>query len=163
MGLFAAGQRVTADDIDSYAAMGAYRVATQSETNTTLVNDDTLFFTVTASLVYHVEATFYYSGDTQGSSDLKVGWRVPSGTWRWSLARKDTSGNYNVSDMHLAGDTETAGTVAGGTIRVAKAEGTLAVASTAGTFGVQFCQATNDPGTPTVMQPYSRLVAWRIA
>ncbi|HEY6493780.1 MAG TPA: hypothetical protein VIZ43_10930 [Trebonia sp.] len=164
MGLFAAGMRVTADDVDSYAALAAYRVSTQSVTNTTPVNDDTLFFAVAASLVYDVRATLYYTGGTQGSSDLKIAWNTPSGaTWRWSLLRKDTTGTLATSDQHLAADTETAGTVTGGTVRVAKVEGTLAVASTTGTFGLQFCQATNAAGTPTVMQPYSRLVAVRIA
>lgn len=162
MGLFQAGMRVTADDLDSYAALGAYRISTQSVGNNTVVNDDTLFIAVLANEVYHVELQLFYTGGTQGSSDLQVTFATPSGaTWRWGASYIDTSGNPQLSNLNLAGDTQIAGTSAVAT-RQMKISGTLAPASTAGNLRLRWAQNTNN-GTPTVMQPYSRLVAWRIA
>lgn len=158
---FFAGQRVTGDDMQAVAPLAAYRISTQSVPNSTVVNDDTLFIPVLASAVYDVRLLLFYTGGTQGSSDIQVTFSVPGSTvWRWNAVYTDTSGNLQSSTENLASDTQVAGTSAVAT-RCMRIDGTLAPTA-AGNLRLRWAQNTTN-ATPTVMQPYSKLVAVRIA
>lgn len=156
-----AGQEITAAFLNSIAPLQAVRSSTQSKTNSTLANDDTLFLALAANATYLVAGKLFYSGDTSGSGDLKIAWTLPSGaTGRYDYIHTNLSHAYASFPDDWTG-TLTAETQGAGTIVTGTIEGTLTTSS-AGTLRLRWAENTTN-ATATIMAVSSSLCAWRLS
>lgn len=158
-----AGEILTAALLQSFAPQTVRKAADTSRTSTTaLASDPDLQFTVAASGVYFFWLFIKYEGGTQGSSDFKTGWSVPSGTTmqysRWGLT---TAGAVDVGTVSDQTGTPAFGTNGAGNSRGYTAMGTLAASTTPGTAAFQWAQGTSN-GVATIVHTGSGLVVVRI-
>lgn len=157
-----AGQRVTAAMLRAIAPVSAYKAADEPVSTETLQNDDSLALQLTANAVYLWVMVFHYSGGTQGSSDLKTAWSVPSAaTMRYTRIGLTTAGAADVGGFTNETSTLTFGTSGTGTRSVLMA-GTVATSNTAGTMQFRWCQ-NNGTVTPTTVKAGSVLAGWQVA
>jgi uncharacterized protein YgiB involved in biofilm formation len=127
--------------------------------STTLVNDSALFVPVVANAVYLFESFIQYIGGTQGSSDLKMMWAVPTGSsMSWTPMYVNTSGTLVAAGANGQGATIIAGTSGNRTI---SGFGTLAVGSLAGNMQLQWAQNTPST-TATQVIAGSLLTSWQV-
>ena len=157
-----AGSRITASEIRNVAPLAAYKGADETVSTGvgTLQNDDALFLSLLANAVYKWELWLNYEGGTTGSSDLKVGWTVPSGATLKGSADYTTSGA--VVEVYWTNATTLApGTNGAAAIRGFNARGTIAT-TTAGTLQLQWCQNTGSAVNTTV-HAGSILLAWQVS
>lgn len=162
--VFTDGEVWTASDVNTWCVpQSASKGVDQNVTSSTaLANDADLALTVTSSSSYRVMGRLIYTGGTQGSSDLKIGWTAPSGsTFLWNTLGQDTSGNTTWTNTKLLSDTVSQGSASGAT-RMVMVEGILLTGSNAGTFHLQWAQNTSS-GTATTMRTGSVLQAERFA
>ena len=157
-----AGQRITAALLNAIQPLSATRSSTQSVTNsTTFMNDDTLFLSLQANATYRVEMELYYSGGTQGASDLNFKFTLPSGaTGTAMIIRQNASGTFVGSSENNFTNATNAATAGAGNIQALGFRGTL-VTSSAGVLQLQWAQNTSN-GTALIMAIGSSLVAWRL-
>ncbi|MFB7354863.1 hypothetical protein [Streptomyces gardneri] len=146
---FLAGMRVTADLLASSQPDVVRKVATESvSSSTTLQNDDELFVSVEANATYIVNMFLLHSSPLPG--DLSIGWSVPTGAsfaWGVQAASNDTANSFVVSDMNLVGRNATeAATFGGGdgTATRADVSGTLTTSVTAGTLQFRWAQRVSN-------------------
>lgn len=158
----AAGSRITAGLLNSMLPLTVIKPADESVTSSvTLQNDNDLLASVVANAQYDVECMLNYEGGTQGASDLKAGFTVPSGaTLKLCPAYVDTSGNFHIGNNLTGGTTISAGSNGAGVPRTLTMTGTLVVGSTAGTLQLQWAQNTSS-GTPTIVHTGSSLTLTR--
>jgi hypothetical protein len=150
---------------DNLNAIGARqhirKTADQSVTsNTVLVNDTHLFFSIAASEVWVVEVRLYYTGATTG--DIKMAWAVPAGaTGRHSALGQNTS--ITAFD-HVYNATLTTAIPLGALTSGESANhyATIVNAGTAGTVQWQWAQQASD-ATATIVLTNSILIAERVA
>ena len=163
IGQINAGGRITAVMLRDVAPLAAYKAGDQSvSSSTTLVNDAYLFVSVLANAVYYFSCFLDYQGGTQGSSDIKWAWSVPSGTtMRYTDTHVSTGGSSTVGALSTESTVPTAGTN-GSTLRGITMTGTVATSSTAGTLQLQWAQNTSS-GTATTVHAQSSLALWQIA
>lgn len=157
-----AGQRVTAAMLRAIAPVSAYKTADEPVTTETLQNDDTLALQLTANSVYFWVMVFHYSGGTQGSSDLKVAWSVPSAaTMRYTRVGLTTAGAADVGAFASEAAVLTFGTSGSGTRSVMMA-GTVSTVAAAGLMQLRWCQNAGTVVTTTV-KAGSALAGWQVA
>jgi hypothetical protein len=158
-----AGQNLTAGLLQSFAPFTVVKAADTSRTSTTtLASDPDLQFAVAASAVYFWELFIDYEGGTQNSSDITVGWSVPSGTtMRWSRSALTLTGGVDVGVLSDQSGTPSFGTNGAGNTRAIMAKGTLTASTTAGTAAFQWAQHTSN-GTATIVHAGSGLLVVRV-
>lgn len=158
-----AGARLTASELQGVAPLAAYKGADETVTSSAVLqNDDALFVTVAANATYKFQLWLNYEGGTQGSSDLKIGWSLPSGaTIKGSATYINASGGSVVEVYFTNASTLAAGTNGAASIRGFFAKGTLAVSSTGGTMQLQWAQNTSS-GTGTIVHSGSELSLWQL-
>lgn len=160
-----AGSRILAADIRGVAPLSAYKGADQPlASNIVLQDDDDLLIAgLEANAVYAFKLDLGYNGGTLGSSDIKLGWMVPSGaTMAYVLYGNTTPGGVATNGFW---ETETSnpalGTNGTGTPIGAILEGTIAMSSTPGTLQLQWAQQTSSATATTVLKG-SVLLAWQV-
>jgi len=159
-----AGARLTAAMLRAVAPLSAYKASNQSSANsTTLANDSALAIALQANAVYSFLAILGYNGGSQGSSDLKIGWALPSGSsMGYSLYGNTTGGSATDGPWYTGAATPALGTNGGGTNLGGVAQGTVATGSTAGSLQLQWAKnSTADPTVTTVLAG-SILLAWQV-
>lgn len=160
-----AGARITASMLRSVAPLSAYKGADETISTGvgTLQNDDALFLTVEANSVYLFDAFIVYEGGTQGSSDLRIGWSVPSlSTMGWTQLAKSTTGVAIAGNFSVETGTPPLGTGGAGGRLAAVLQGTLATSGTPGTFQFRWCQ-NSGTAVNTIVHAGSLLAAWKIS
>jgi hypothetical protein len=158
----AAGQRLTADMLQAVAPMSAYKSSNQTGSGSTLANDNTLFIPVLANAVYYFELILGYQGGTGGSSDIKLGWSLPSGaTMVYALQGNTTGGAATAGAWETQSSVPALGTAGSGVPVGAVASGTIATGSTAGTMQLQWARNAGSGTSPTVLAG-SVLTAWQV-
>lgn len=144
MGLIAAGQLVTADELNALGPLDVIKPADQHYTTTTLANDADLVVAVAANTSYLVQVFLLYEGGTSGAADMKVGWGVPSGaTLRLANQGVNASGGTTGSFAITASGTSTGQTNGAGSLRTLTYVGTLVTAASTGNFQLQAAQNTS--------------------
>src|SRR5712692_2699852 len=162
--VYAVGQVLGAADVDNWLLPAvALKTGDQSVTSSTaLVNDGALTLPVSASWQYRFECYLDYEGGTQGASDLKWTWSVPSGgTLRYQCTRVDLTGAVSVGTTQLGADVQTARTNGAGNLLAVKMLGSLLMSVTAGNLTLQWAQGTVS-ATATIMHAQSYLMLNRI-
>jgi hypothetical protein len=146
------------------APLSAYKGSNQSSANsTTLAGDNALFLALQANAVYSFIAVLGYNGGTQGSSDLKLGWSLPSGaSMGYSLYGNTTSGSATDGPWYTASSTPALGTNGTGTNLGGVAQGTVATGSTAGTMQLTWAKNSTSDSTLTTVLAASILLAWQV-
>jgi hypothetical protein len=145
--LINAGQRVTADLLDELIPLNSVKAGDQHFTNTTFVADSELFVNVDANATYLFTSSLFVEGGTNGSSDFKFEWLVPSGS-TLSVAIPAyyfTDGNTHGPSQLGASTSMVTGTQGTGVIRPVFMHGSLIVGGTAGV--VQLMAAKNSSGS----------------
>jgi hypothetical protein len=141
----------------------AYYTANSSgRTGTSLSIDGTLQVTVVANAVYEVRASIPYSS---GNAGIKYDWSLPSGQFNYTSNRVEGESTgfgtvYPAVNASLTAGTPDTASVNGSAIQVL---GLLQVSSTGGTFGLEWCQQSNQPGYPIVLQAGAYLYLNRVA
>lgn len=75
-----AGEALTSALLQSMLEQVGYKASDQGVTSSTVLQNDTaLLVPLAANAKYEFDAKIVYKGGTTGSSDLKLGWSVPSG------------------------------------------------------------------------------------
>lgn len=161
LNVFAAGSRITADELNSLGPTAAVRASTQSVTSsTTLVNDDTLFLPLDPDATYLIQACLYYTAATGG--DYKYTFTAPSGaTGTQAPIRQNLSGSFAGGFGFNWTATTTAQGSGGSTTMNVYAVGTMTT-SNGGILQLQWAQNTSS-ATATVMQLNSSLTITQIA
>jgi len=162
-----AGNRITAQLLDSMLPDVIVKPATESVTSsTTFQDDDDLVAPVEANAQYKIRLYLLYSSSDIG--DIEVGWTGPTGAtmdWGMTAASNNTGSVTTVPNMTLPGLTITGVNElggSGGSNITGILEGTLTTSSTAGTLQFRWTQGTSD-GTATQVRVGSTLEARRIA
>lgn len=159
------GDVLASADMNAWTVpLAAYKASdTSRASNTTQASDPDLTVAVAANCTYWVDVWLNYEGGTQGSSDLKLGFAVPSGaTLRSSATFTGQSGGSNTEGYYASGGSAlTPGTNGAGNIRGFILHGTLAVSSSAGSLTLSWAQNTSS-GTATTIHTGSVLVLQRI-
>lgn len=162
-----AGNRITAELLDSMLPDVVVKAATESVTSSVAFqNDDELFASVEANAQYKVR--LYLLHDSATAGDIEIGWSGPSGAtmdWGMTGAQNATTSSTTVPDMtlptKLIGETnELGGGASTGTTAIL--EGTLTTSSTAGTLQFRWTQGTSS-ATATNVRAGSTLEVRRIA
>lgn len=162
LGQVQAGARLTAAMAQGVAPLSAYKGSNQTGSGSTLANDSALFLPVLANAVYYFELMLGYQGGTLGSSDIKLGWTVPSGTvMGYALEGNTTGGVATPGTWCTQSSTPPLGTAGSGVPVGATASGTIAVGSTGGTMQLQWARNAGSGTAPTVLAG-STLDAWQI-
>lgn len=157
-----AGQRVTAAMLRAIAPVSAYKTADEPVSSETLQNDDTLALQLPANSTFFWVMVFHYSGGTQGSSDLKVAWSVPSSaSMRYTRIGLTTAGAADVGGFANESTVLTFGTSGTGTRSVLMA-GTASTVGTPGNMQLRWCQNAGTI-TATTVKAGSALAGWQIA
>ena len=159
-----AGSRLPASALRSIAPLAAYKGALESVTSSsTLQNDDALFLTLLANATYDLDMFVAYNGGTQGSSDLKGAFAIPSGaTLVYGFNSNGLTSTPHVGFYGSGTGAFTAGTGATtATNWTLRLSGTI-VTSAAGVLQFQWAQATSS-ATATSVLPGSKLTAVQIA
>lgn len=159
-----AGGRITAALLAGIAPLAVIKGAGENVTSsTTLQNDDALLLSVVANATYLFFCWLDYEGGTQGSSDIKWTWSVPSGAAiRYGGFYIGTTGTLHGSSVITEATTVSAGTNGAGNLTSAFMPGSLQTSSTAGTVQLQWAQNTSS-GTATTVHGLSFLALWRIS
>lgn len=130
--------------------------------STTLVNDNDLRWAVSANTTWFWVCFISYEGGTQGSSDLKFQWSLPSGaTLKGAALAASTAGTLTLGHMS-GGSTRTAGSNGAGTNLPLVMCGTVTVSSTGGSVIFQWAQSTSS-GTATKVHAGSGLLAVEVS
>lgn len=163
LNLFYAGSRITADELNALGPGTVVRSSTQAVTSsTTLVNDDTLFLNLLADSQYLILAALFYTGGTQGSSDMQYTFAMPSGASGYQSSQRLTPGGTATGyDAALWTGTLGAATQGTGQVMNVSIMGTVTVSS-GGVMQLKWAQNTSS-GTPTTMQVGSALAAIQVA
>jgi hypothetical protein len=160
LGQVQAGARLTAAMAQGVAPLSAYKSSNQTGSGT-LANDSALFLPVQANAVYYFELILGYQGGTGGSSDIKLGWSLPSGaTMVYALQGNTTGGVATAGAWETQSSVPPLGTAGSGVPVGAVASGTIAVSSTAGTMQLQW--ARNSGSTNPTVLAGSSLAAWQV-
>lgn len=147
-----AGSQLTAAEWNEVQPAQIIKPTNQSVTSsTTLVNDNSLFLPVAvANATYVFRSFLIYKGGTQGSSDLKLEWAIPSGaTLTCVIAGIGTGGGSFVGQGFTLSGTVALGT-AGSTVCGVLFYGTLVMSSTTGTLQLEWAQNTSSATATTV-------------
>ena len=141
-----------------------YKGGSQSSPNsTTLANDTALFIPLLANAVYDFELLLGYNGGTLGSSDLKIGWSVPSGTTMgYTAYGNTTSGAATDAPWYTQSATPAFGTNGTSTPIGLVLSGTVATAGTAGNLQLQWAKNSTSVATVTTVLAGSVLLAWQV-
>jgi hypothetical protein len=155
-----AGSRITAALIQSIGSLQALKQADQNYPNTTLTNDTGLILPVVAGLQYKFQCHLNFEGGTQGASDIKWTWSLPTGaTLRYNAPRTDTSGTARPAGEFTGSSVVSAGTNGAGNLTGVTMTGSLFMSSTSGFIQLQAAQ--NSPsGTNTIIHAQSDLTLW---
>jgi len=159
-----AGQRITAALLNSMQPQTVIKPSDQSVTSsTTLVNDNDLVAAVVASATYIFACYLDYEGGTQGSSDLKWQWALPSGaTLRYQNIGVGTGGGA-VTGATCTGATIVAfGTSGAASLVAASMTGTLVMSTSPGFLQFKWAQNTSS-GTATIVHAQSSLSLARVS
>ena len=159
-----AGTRITAGLLTSMLPLTVMKPSDQSLTsNTTLANDTALVLPVSvANANYLFDCYLDYEGGTQGASDIKWQWTVPSGaTLRYNAVLVGPGGGFT-QNTYLAGSTVVAGTNGAGNLRGIIMTGSLDMSSTTGSLQRQWAQNSSS-ATPTIVHAQSSLRLVRVA
>jgi hypothetical protein len=145
--LIYAGQRITADQLNALVALAAIKAGDQHYTNTTFTNDTDLALQVDANANYLFDSVLFIEGGTNGSSDCKFQWTVPTGAVLSVAipAYYFTDGQTHGPSYIAAGNSFVVGTQGAGIVRPVVMRGSLVMGSTAGT--VQLKAAKNSSGS----------------
>ncbi len=151
-----AGNRVTAGQLNAGLPIQVVKAADQSVTSSTvLVNDNSLVVPVIANATYAFICDVNYEGGTQGASDLKWQWSIPSCTMRYGVTFVGAGGGVTVT-AQVGADIVVAGTAGAGVRRSIQFSGTIIMGSTPG--NIQFTWAQNTiSATPTIVHAQSYL------
>lgn len=164
-----AGDPILASDINGLLPanlLQKYKAADETVTNdTTLQNDDDLFFAIPASEVWGWEIMLLYSGTTTG--DFKTSMTFPSGAvCPWGRVGVDTSLAASMIgfDAPVSGSSNFGfgGNGASNTM-VARIAGTCINGANAGNVRLQWAMATSDSGQVARVRRGSHLRAWKVA
>jgi hypothetical protein len=162
LGQIQAGARLTAAMAQGVAPLSAYKGSSQAGSGSTLANDNALFLTVQPNAVYYFELVIGYQGGTGGSSDIKLGWSLPSGaTMTYALEGNTTGGVATAGAWETQSSTPALGTAGSGVPVGAVASGTIATSSTGGTMQLQWARNAGSGTAPTVLAG-STLDAWQV-
>jgi hypothetical protein len=160
-----AGSKITAAGQAGIAPMCAAKGSNQSlASSVSLQNDNAVLLAVAANTTYKWLCTLFYTGGTEGSSDLQFNWTGPSGAaWTFTADYRNTSGVF----VGGVGFTQASANIVCGSngssfLCAVKMSGILIVGSTAGTFQLQWAQDTSN-STATVMQANSDLTMWNVS
>jgi hypothetical protein len=159
-----AGQDGVASLLQAFAPLNAYKAVDTSRASfTTLTADPDLSIPVAANAEYYWQCFLDYEGGTQGSSDLKLQWSVPSGTGAHFMALGiSTSGSPVALGIRLVSSAGAFGTSGAGTLWGLMMWGRLTTAATTGSFTLTWCQNTSS-ATPTIVHTGSSLLLARLA
>lgn len=137
--LINAGQRVTADLLNELVPLNSIKAGDQHYTNQTLTNDNDLFLAVNANTSYLFQATFFYEGNVNGSSDMKFQWTVPSGSTMSICvpAYFFTDGVTHGPSYITASQVLIVGTNGAGSIRAVSMTGSLVTGNNSGNLQLQ--------------------------
>lgn len=158
------GEVLSSSDVNTwFVPLAVTKTADQSVTSsTTLVNDNELLLSLAANAVYEFRCTLDYEGGTQGASDLKWGWSVPSGTiMRYTRIGIDTAGASTAGFMTTESSTVAGGTAGAGSLKGVLMDGVIDTGSTAGTLQLKWAQNTSS-ATATIVHALSKLIAQRV-
>lgn len=158
----AAGSSATSAFVNSIAPLGVIKPTDETVTSsTTLQNDNDLLAPLVASATYTFLCEVNYEGFTQGASDIKWQWSVPSGAvMRYGLVYVGTGGGLTET-AQAGSDTVAAGTAGVGTRRTLKMSGSVVMSTTPG--NIQFTWAQNSSSTTaTTVHAGSMLTLFRL-
>jgi hypothetical protein len=157
-----AGSRETAAMLQGVAPLSAYKATNQPGSGSTLANDSALVIPLQANAVYDFELILGYFGGTQGSSDIKLGWSLPSGaSMGYTVYGNTTGGNPTDAPWYTASSTPALGTNGTGTNIGAILSGTVSVGANAGNMQLQWARNAGSGTAPTVLAG-SILLAWQV-
>jgi len=159
-----AGSPILAATIAAIAPISIIKQADESVTSSTVMqNDNELVLNLPTINAQYLFALFLdYEGGTQGSSDIKWQFTVPSGAaLRYTGAWIGTGGGAVTGTLNSAGTVQNAGSSGAGNTHGILAVGTLQVATTTGTIQLQWAQNTSS-GTATIVHAQSFIAMWRI-
>lgn len=161
----AAAARVTAGMLAAVAPVSAFKASPQSSANsTTLAGDSALLIPLAAAAVYEFELVLGYQGGTLGSSDLKIGWSLPSGaTMGYGACGNTTGGAATDAPWYTASDTPAFGTAGSGVPVSLVLSGTVANGSSAGTMQLEWAKNSTTDATVTTLLAGCVLLAWQVA
>lgn len=158
-----AGEIITAGLLQSFAPLNAYKAADTSRvTTTTLANDPDLLVSVAASAWYWIDCVLTYEGSTQGSSDLKYAWSVPTGTTMACQQEGITTAGASTAGFARGVSGGTAGTSGAGNQWTMRISGTVKTSTTPGTLVLQWAQNTSN-GVATIVHAGSGMFLRRMA
>ena len=132
-----------------------YKAADTARASTiALANDADLVVPGPAvNAVYEFEAFLFYTGNTQGTSDLKFQWSVPAGaSLHYTAQWISTGGTVQVGAGHFDGDHIAAGTNGAGGYRAVTMKGTLIMGATAGALQLLWAQNTSNATSTTLRE-----------
>ena len=159
---FAAGQEVSAADLNFYNPLFAIRTADSAPVNnsTVLVNDTQLFLSLAASATYEIVLQGFM--ESAAAAGFKYDFGLPSGaTYLWGIfSYGSSSANLQMGPKTL---TAQSGITGAGTATTSQLYERFFVSTTnAGTLQYKFAQQTANASN-TVMQANSTLVGLRRA
>lgn len=163
-----AGQRLTAELLDSMLPRFARKTTdTSRASTTTLADDEHLTFTVEANAVYAMDGWIKYFAST--TPDIQIGFATPTGTlgeWGWLMPGSTTTGTatagYSIrTDTNDAADPR-AGYGTSDSNMYTPISGLWRIGSTAGSLTLRWAQNTSN-ATATIVFTDSWLRLQRIA
>lgn len=159
-----AGQEYTANTIQEFAPLLAWKTLdTSRSTTTTLAVDPDLTLPIAVSAYYRFLCYLDYEGAAAGTGDLTWNWLVPAGTTlRYHLIGVNTLLQANVSGTKLASDTPSVGTNGAGVLQAVTMHGTLFTSTTTGSITLNWAQNTSS-GTSTIIHAQSYMMLQRFA
>ena len=128
----------------------AYKSADESlNTNTTLQDDDHLFFSVAANEIWHIKLNLFFTDASAGTADIKLAFTWPaSATGGFYTVFQNAGGTLAYRQWESSGSaTDLSGDNATALVVI---EGVLEVAGTSGTFRLQWAQNTSNASNVTV-------------
>lgn len=154
--LWAAGQWLTADEMNNRTPVEAVSLIGQTISTTTLTNVDELFIPVRANVIYKMTARINYLSAT--TTDAKVFWTIPTGAslsvslWALTSGVGDLFGDLFTHAQTIGpgspGAAEVIGGAGSGQTASTWMAGLLQMGDTAG--NLQFQAAANAAGTLTI-------------
>lgn len=138
--LFAAGQVLTAAQLNALVPVTAVKLADETLNNVTgLQNDDELLWAVSASSTYLLHLSISYNSGT--TPDIKFGWSVPaSTTMKWRVIGADTAGAVILTSGLTESSVQPIGGAGADTHLLVEA--VITVSTTAGNVTLQWAQNT---------------------
>jgi hypothetical protein len=160
-----AGGRILASAIQGIAPLAVIKGADQSVTsnNSSYVADNALLVPVVANATYLFWCYLFYTGFTNGASDLQWAWVPPSGaTLNYQRVGNNSANSVVVDQTYQNNANVTAATNGTSDNMALSLTGSLIMSSTPGNLFLEWCQVTSS-STATTVKAGSFVALWRVS